>query len=449
MRYDLFVIGGGPGGYEAALEAARLGKSVALAEEDRIGGTCLNRGCIPTKALLRAARLYAEAQRDAEGLGVRTLRPEADLPAMLARAQAVEDTLRAGVEDRLRRAEVTVYAQRACVTAPGRIRLADGTEAEAGQILLATGSSPAPLPIAGTDLPGVHFSDELLLGEGVDCRRLIIVGGGVIGAEFAQVYSDLGREVVILETMPRLLPKMDRELGQSLAQSFKKRGIEVHTGAFLRTIAREGEELALTCEEKEKPLTLRGDAVLLSVGRRPNTKELLPPEMEGVLERGFVRTDANGHTDVPGLWAIGDVRLGSPQLAHTATAEGIRAVRAMFGELLPEQTAPIPFCVFTHPEIASIGLTQEEAKERNLPVTTVKNLTSANGRAQVEGAERGFAKLVFSAEDEKLLGAQLLCPHAAEMIGALGALILSGVTRGTLASVIWPHPTLSEILTVR
>ncbi len=448
MKADLFVIGGGPGGYEAALEAAAMGKSVALAEESLVGGTCLNRGCIPTKALLRAARLYAEMRKDAEELGIHVTGTEEDLPAMLRRAAAVKDQLRSGVEERLRRAKVLLIPARARVTAPGEIETADGARYEAEQILLATGSSPAPLPLPGADLPGVYFSDALLEGEGVDCRRLIIIGGGVIGAELAQVYSDLGREVVILEAMPRLLPKMDRELGQSLAQSFKKRGIEIHTGAMLKSIAREGEELVFSCEEKGQPLTIRGDAALLCVGRRPNTKDLMPPEMAEIMERGFIRADEKGKTALPGLWAIGDVRLGSPQLAHAATAEGLRAVHAMFGNPSDEKEAPVPFCVFTNPEIASVGLTQEEAKERGIPITTVKNLTSANGRAMVEGAERGFAKLVFSAEGQ-LLGAQLLCPHAAEMAGALGALIHTGATREQLAAVIWPHPTVSEILSVR
>ena len=445
-HFDLFVIGAGPGGYEAALEAASLGKTVALAEEREIGGVCLNRGCIPTKALLKSAHLYADLAERSEALGVAAENVGASLPKMLDHAREIEAKLRDGISFLLKKGKIEVFPVHATVKAPG-IVLAGEEEVEADHILLATGSRPAVIPVPGHDLPGVVSSDDLLTGDGVDCRKLIIVGGGVIGAEFAEFYRSLGREVTILEAMPRLLPRLDRELGQSLAQAFKKRGIEVHTGAFLSKIESCEDGLCLTYTEKEKEQTVTGDAVLLCTGRRPNTEGLVPEEMGLATERGMIITDADGQTSVPGIFAIGDIVKGSLQLAHTATAEGKRAVHAMFSDVLPDN-GPVPACIFTEPEIAVVGISQDEAKEKGLKVVTQKSLTSANGRSLVEGTDRGFAKLIFEEESGRLIGAQLMCAHASEMIGAIGALIHEGTTKDSLKSVIWPHPTVSEILTV-
>ncbi len=444
-HFDLFVIGAGPGGYEAALEAASLGKSVALAEEREIGGVCLNRGCIPTKALLKSAHLYADL-KEAQSVGINAKSVSVKLPQMLEHAREIEGKLRDGISFLLKKGKVELFPCHATVKAPSVV-LAGEEEVSADHILLATGSRPAVIPIPGHDLPGVVSSDDLLTGDGVDCQRLVIVGGGVIGAEFAEFYQSLGREVVILEAMPRLLPRLDRELGQSLAQAFKKRGIEIHTGAFLSKIEPCADGLCLTYTEKEKEATVTGDAVLLCTGRKPNTEGLIPEELGLSMERGMIETDENGMTNVSGIWAIGDIVKGSMQLAHTATAEGKRAVHAMFDAVLPE-SGPVPSCIFTEPEIATVGISQEEAKERGLKVFTQKSLTSANGRSLVEGTDRGFAKLIFEEETGKLIGAQLMCAHASEMIGALGALIHEGATADSLKPVIWPHPTVSEILSV-
>ncbi len=446
MGYDLFIIGAGPGGYETALAAAAMGKKVGIAEERELGGTCLNRGCIPTKALLKSARLYADALLRAGEYGVRVETPKADLKSMLAHAAAVEDELRRGIEGRLIKAGVDIYPVRASVAAPGRV-IAGGKEIEADHILLATGSSPMKLPIPGADREGVYYSDDLLTGNGVDCQSIVIIGGGVVGAEIAQFYADLGRSVTVIEALERLLPRMEKELGQSLASSFKKRGIRVLTGARVEEIGKAADgRLQLTVTQKDQTIAVEGDAVLLAAGRSPNTVGLLPEELSGLLERGYVRADADGATAVSGLYAAGDIVLGSAQLAHTAVYQGKRALRRMFKAEAPAAQALVPYCVFTSPEIASIGLTQEEAKKQGIAVTVKKSLTSLNGRSLVEGAERGFAKLVFGTEDRRLLGAQLFCTHASEMIGALGALIARGADMDTFMETIWPHPTISEVL---
>ncbi len=453
-HFDLFVIGAGPGGYEAALEAAGMGKTCAVAEEREIGGVCLNRGCIPTKSLLKSARLIADLRasgKDSAGLPL-SQGPAAsaggglsdDPAAMLAKAAETEKKLREGIEFLLKKGKVELFPVRAKVIAPGRV-LAGEEEVSADHILLATGSRPAMIPVPGADLPGVYTSDDLLTGSGVNCRHLVIVGGGVIGAEFAEFYRDLGREVTVIEALPRLLPKLDRELGQSLAMSFRKRGIDVHTGALLSSITADGDTLRLSFTEKDRDEAVSGDAVLLCTGRRPNTEDLFAGEAVPEMTKGYVMTDGDGRTSLPGIWAIGDIAGGSMQLAHTASNEGKRAVHAMFGDPLPAP-GPVPSCIFTEPEIASVGLTQEEAKEAGISVISKKALTSANGRSMVEGTDRGFAKLIWSAEDHRLLGAQLMCAHASEMIGGLGALIRCGATAEDLSASVWPHPTVSEII---
>lgn len=442
MKFDLIVIGGGPGGYVAALEAARLGKTVALAEEREVGGTCLNRGCIPTKALLRAARVLRES-REGKSLGVGTSAAGYDIVAMHGRAVEVTEHLRGGVEGLLARAKVTVLRGRGFIEEAGIVSV-DGERHEAGDIIIATGSNPAIPPIPGIDCAGVVTSDELL-GNGVDCKRLIIIGGGVVGVEFAQIYHDLGCEVTIIEAAPRLLPSLERELGSGLAMAFKKRGIEVFPGAVVSGVERDGGELICRYLQKEKQCEARGDLVLVSTGRRPNTAGLWAEGLGLDTERGFIPVDADGRTSVAGIWAIGDVVLGGTQLAHAAEAQGRNAVRAICEQPMAKRVALIPGCVFTEPEIATVGLTADEAKARGIEVKTVKNLTSANGKAVIEGADRGFVKLVSGA-DGQLLGAQLMCPHASEMIGGLTAAIGCGLTLEQLEQTVFPHPTVSETI---
>ena len=230
--FDLIVIGGGPGGYVAALEAAKLGKTVAVVERDAVGGTCLNRGCIPTKALLRASRVFREATCSEE-LGIHVQNASCDRAAMYAHVQKVTAQLRSGIELLFQKGNITLLHGSAQIEAPGRV-LVDGTPYEAQNLLIATGSLPAMPPIPGIHLPGVVTSDQLLQGDGVDCKRLAIIGGGVIGVEFAQIYSDLGCAVTILEALPRLLPTMDREISQNLSMILKKRGVSVYTGASVQ-----------------------------------------------------------------------------------------------------------------------------------------------------------------------------------------------------------------------
>lgn len=443
-RYDLIVLGAGPGGYVAALEAAALGKRVAVVERQEVGGTCLNRGCIPTKALLRAARTYHEAAHS-EDLGITATNVTCDVTAMYRRVSEVTATLRSGIEALLKRGKVELLHGTGRVAGAGRVSV-DGAEYTADHILLAVGSKPARPPIPGLDLPGVVTSDELLRGQGADARRLVVIGGGVVGVEFAQIFSDLGREVTVLEALPRILNNMDREISQNLTMILKKRGVAVHTGAAVTELVAQQGELLCRYTEKDVPGEIQADCVLVCTGRRPETEGIFAPGVSPRLERGYLCVDECFETDVKGLYAVGDIVAGGIQLAHAAENQAKNAVRAMFGARPSKNLSIIPACVFTNPEIATVGITADEAKASGRTVTARKSLTSANGKALVEGAERGFAKLVFEGENGPLIGAQVMCPHASEMIGGLTAAVVAGLTEAQLEEVVFPHPTVSEIL---
>lgn len=446
-NFDLIIIGAGPAGLAAAAAAAARKKSVLLVERDDLGGTCLNRGCIPTKALLRAARLYREAHNSAElGLSI----PEAgyDMAALSRHAAEVQSTLREGSRAALVRAGVQILHASAVVTGERRIE-AGGETFGFERLLVACGSHPAVPPIPGAEGPGVLTSDDLLNGVGVDVRSLTIIGGGVIGAEFAQFYSDLGAKVTIVEALPRLLSNLEREFGQSLQMSFKKRGIDVFTGASVSSITRRDDALVCEFADKNGKNAVGSQAVLICTGRRPCTDGLFSAGLVQALglQRGYLPVDpVSRETRVPGIYAAGDAVLGGVQLAHAAQAQALNAVAAMYGDAPVKDLSLVPSCIFTQPELASVGLTTDEAKEQGIPFKTRKSLTSANGKSVLEGAERGFAKLVYHAETGRLLGAQLMCGHASEQIGLLGAAIRAGMTLAELDGTIFPHPTVSEIL---
>ena len=446
MMFDLIVVGGGPGGYTGALEAAALKKKVLLIEEDALGGTCLNRGGIPTKALLRAAGIYREMVHAAD-LGLACTEPSYDLAAMSERGAAVQTNLRDGIAAMMKRGGVTVVNARGRILDGHHVE-ADGEVYEGANVLAAAGSVPSLPPIPGLDLDGIVTSDDLLDGKGVDCKSLVIIGGGVIGVEFAQIYSSLGAKVTIIEALPRLLANLDRELGQGLAMSLKKRGVEIFTSAAVTAVTACEGGLACTFSDKKGEHSAEGEKVLVCTGRKANTADLFSEETAAALGlvKGFVPADALGKTCVDGLWAAGDLVLGGIQLAHAAEAAARNAVAAMFGEPAVKDASYIPSCIFTDPEIACVGLSLDEAKAAGIPAAAKKNLSTSNGKALIEGADRGFAKLVYNTETGAVLGAQLMFPHAAEMVGGLTAAIRSGLTVDGLAATVFPHPTVSEVL---
>lgn len=445
--YDLIVVGAGPGGYEAALHAAKLGLRTAVVERREVGGTCLNRGCIPTKALLHASGVYREA-REGAALGVAAEGLSYDLSAMFAYKQQVVEKLRTGVESLLRGAKVTLLRGTGALTAPHTVTVAgeSGGTYTAQNILLATGSVPARPPIPGLDLPGVMTSDELLAGEGGAFDSLVVIGGGVIGVEFATFFSDLGVSVTVVEGLDRLLPNMDRELGQNLAMILKKRGVQVFTGAMVKDIEPAESGLTVNFETRGKLQSVTGARVLCAIGRSPYTEGLFGPGMVPEMDRRRIRVNDRFETSLPGVWAVGDV--SSPvQLAHVATAQGIYAVNEMAGCPNAMYLSLVPGCVYVRPEIAAVGLTEAEAKARGIPVKTAKALMSANGRTVILNGDRGFMKLVAHAETRALLGAQLMCTNASDMISELAEAIANKQTPADLLRAMRPHPTFEEALT--
>lgn len=427
--YDLIVIGAGPGGYEAALRAAENGMKTLLVEKDLLGGACLNRGCIPTKSLLHGA---------AAG--------ERSFKTLFEQKDAAVNALRASLEGTIIRAGIDIARGHGRVLSPGRVsvRLENGeTKIHEGRfILIASGARPALPPIPGLTGETALTSDALLANMDARPESIVIIGGGVIGAEFAEFFLRVGTGATILEGAPRLLPQMDRDLGQGLAQAFKKRGAAVVTDAMVTRLQKTDEGVLVFYTRRGREESVLASKALCAVGRAPNTDGLfengLAPQMNG---RVFA-VSARYETSVPGVYAIGDA--ASPvQLAHLAAAQG-RACVDMLSGLAPEKdTSAVPACVYTTPEIASVGLTEEEAGLRPNTVC-VRAVTTGNGRNLISGGERAFVKLVADRETRALLGAHILGPCATELISQFTLAIVNGLSVERMLKAIHPHPTFDE-----
>lgn len=447
QQYNLVVIGAGPGGYVAAIKAAQLGMKVAVIENREVGGTCLNRGCIPTKTLMHSAHLYHEV-KNFEAVGLKVEGLSYDIKKIHERKEEVVDKLRTGISQLFKANKIDFISGTATISDKNTIVVEkDGekTEVKTEKILIATGSKPAKPPIEGLTLPNVVTSDEMLSMSDKVYNKLLIIGGGVIGVEFATVYNSLGCEVVIVEAMDRILPTMDKEISQSMAMSLKKKGIKIHTSAMVEKIS---EENGLTCyyTEKGKAQTETADGILVSIGRRANTENLFADGFEIEMERGCVVVDEKFQTSVEGIYAIGDVIKGI-QLAHVASAEGIVAVENMVGKEPSIDLDVVPSCIYTNPEISAVGITADEAKAKGIKVKTGKFIMSANGKSLIAMDERGFIKVVFDEETDVILGAQLMCARATDLISEFTTAIVNKLTSEQLSSVIRPHPTYVEAVT--
>ena len=448
--YDLIVIGGGPAGYTAAAEGAKKGMKAALIERKAIGGTCLNEGCIPTKTLMHCTELYREVKAG-EGIGLYAKELSCDMGKLQNYKEGVIGELQKGIGMMLKQNKVTVYegtGQIVEVPEPGedsgKIKVQVGDEVlEAGKVLISTGSVPMKLPIPGMDLEGVLDSTGML-SERTTPKSLLIIGGGVISVEFATVYHALGCKVTIVEALDKILAGLDREISQSMKMQFKKMGIEVHTGARVKEIRKE-EELCCTFVEKEQEISISCEKILVAAGRRADTSGLLGEGISLEMEKGRILVDETFMTSIPGIYAVGDV-IGGIQLAHVAEAEAINAVCAMNGTASRMNLKLVPSCIYTSPEIASVGMTADEAKAAGIEAVSAKYLTSANGKSVLSGQERGFVKLVAEKSTGRLLGAQLFCARATDMISELSAAIAEEMTVQKLSGVIHPHPTFSEAI---
>ena len=443
--FDLLVIGAGPGGYTAAARAAKLGLSTAIVEERSWGGTCLNRGCVPTKTLLHASEVYRSAA-DGAAIGIHAEGLRADIPEIFAYKERISRQLCGGVESLLKGAGVTLLRGRAVITAPGSVRVTgeDGGDYEARRILIATGSVPVRPPIPGLEL--AMTSDELLEGTDHLYRSIVIIGGGVIGIEFATFYADLGCEVTVIEGMDRLLPNMDKELGQSLALILKKQGVKVFTNAMVQSVEKTGEDIAVNFTCKEKSETVSGEAVLCAIGRRPYCDGLFADGISVEMNRRSIAVNERYETSIPHIYAIGDVS-AKIQLAHVATAQGIACVDLLYGRENHTSMSVVPSCIYCRPEIAVVGLTEAEAKEAGIPVKVGKHVMFDNAKTLIADPGRCFMKFVAHAETRELLGAQLMCEHASDMIGGVSQALANHMTADQFLLAIRPHPSFEEAMT--
>ena len=440
MDFDWIILGAGPGGYEAAIRAAQLTQKVALVEKGEVGGTCLNRGCVPTKALLHSARGFEELDL-ISGWGIRAEQVTLDFDKMYARKDELVSTLREGIGK--------LIAQNGITLVKGEGRIKDSHTVVVGEkvltaerILIATGSAPILPNIPGLDLPGVVSSDGLLSSPPAGSRLIIISG-----VEFASMFLALGFQITVIEARDRLLPQMDREISQNLGMILKKHGASVFTGARVSEIHKnEDGSLSVLYEAGGKPGNATGDTVLVSIGRRAYTQGLFEDGFSVETDRGRIVTDASHETSVHGVYAIGDVS-GTIQLAHAASAQGIACVERAAGHTTKVREDLVPSCVYTRPEIACVGLTADEAKAKGIPVRTGKYILSGNARTMIAGGERGFVKLVLDEATDVLLGAQIVCERATDMINEMTVAIANGLTGEQLLKAIRPHPTFAESVT--
>lgn len=445
--YQLIVIGAGPGGYEAALRAAKLGLKTAVVEKCEAGGTCLNRGCIPTKTLLHSSQVYHDAKHGAH-IGVHTEDISANIEEIFAYKREISQKLSSGIESLFKTAKVDLLRGTALITAPGTVRVTDA-EGNAkyytcDDIMIATGSVPARPPIPGLEL--AMTSDELLEGSDHLYRSIVIIGGGVIGIEFATFYADLGCEVTVIEGMDRLLPNMDKDLGQNLLLILKKQGVKVFTNAMVQSVEKSGEDIAVNFTCKEKNETVAGEAVLCAIGRRPYCDGLFADGVSVEMNRRSIAVNERYETSIPHIYAIGDVS-SKIQLAHVATAQGIACVDMLCGKENHTSMSVVPSCIYCRPEIAVVGMTDAEAKEAGIPVKVGKHVMFDNAKTLIADPGRCFMKFVANAETRELLGAQLMCEHSSDMIGGVSQALANHMTVEQFKLAIRPHPSFEEAMT--
>lgn len=446
-EFDLIVIGAGPGGYVAALRAAKLGASVTVVENRQTGGTCLNRGCIPTKNMLHSSGLYHEISAGGV-VGVSAEGVNFNIDAVLERNKEISTKLSAGIESMFKSAHIELIHGQGTITAPGQVKVSSEQGEElisSKKILVATGSVPARPPIPGLDQEGVLTSDEILANTDHHFNSIVIIGGGVIGVEFATFFNDIGCKVTILEGLDRLLPIIDRELGQGLGMIMKKRGVEMALNAMVKSVEKVDGGLKVNYEQKGTAGSVQGEVVLCAIGRKPYFVGAFATELQPATERGRLVVDGNFQTSIPGVYAVGDVS-SAIQLAHVASAQGTACVEKMFGKGSNIDLNLVPSCIYCRPEIASVGLTEAKAKEDGIPVKIGKGLLGANARNLIINGDRSFMKVVAHAETGVILGAHLMCEHATEMICELSQAIANKLTVKQLMIAMRPHPTFTETL---
>jgi dihydrolipoamide dehydrogenase len=450
--FDVVVIGAGPGGYVTAIRASQLGFSTAIVEREALGGVCLNWGCIPTKALLKSAEVYDQLAH----LGDYGLAAEGrayDFAKVIARSRAVAKQLSGGVAFLMRKHKITVVEGTASLkkggAAPGVVvALKAGGERtlQAKSVILATGARARVFPDLGLAPDGdrIWTYREAMIPKAAP-RSLLVVGSGAIGIEFASFYRALGAEVTVVEALPRILPVEDEEVSGAAQKAFERRGMAFRTGAKVTKLSKTKAGVALTLEGASGSETLEAERAIVAVGIDANVEGLGLEALGLEIDRGHVVTDANGATNVTGLFAIGDVA-GPPWLAHKAMHEGVCCVEAIAGAVADHLTAPIPGCTYSSPQIASVGLTEAQAKAAGHAVKVGRFPFRANGKAIASGETEGFVKTVFDEATGALLGAHMIGAEVTEMIQGFALAITMEATEAELFATVFPHPTMSEAM---
>jgi dihydrolipoamide dehydrogenase len=445
-QFDVVVLGGGPGGYAAALYGAAAGLSVGMIEEQRVGGTCLHRGCIPAKELLQTAEVFRTVG-NAKEFGVDAGQPSLDLSISQQRKQGVIDRLTKGLESVLKGRKVSTFNGTGVLAdaATRTLRVSDGTEiAGTKAVVLATGSSPRSLPGYDFDGERILSSDHVLNLDKVP-PRVAVIGGGAIGCEFASFLGDVGSDVTVLEALPQLLTGVDRDAAEVVAKSFRKRNIKVHVGAKVGPpqVSGDGVTIPFTTDKGDQQLAV--DMVIVSVGRAPRSQNVGYQE-NGVAvdEKGFVTVDGLMHTSVPGVYAVGDL-VNTPQLAHVGFAEAIVAIKDILGErVTPIDYGKVPWGIYCHPEVSFCGLTEERAKEQGYDIVTSTHRFMGNGRALIIGEPDGIVKIVAQ-KDGPILGVHMAGPWATELLAEGYLSVNWEALPEEVAQLIHPHPSLSEM----
>jgi dihydrolipoamide dehydrogenase len=446
MKYDVIVLGSGPGGYVTAIRASQLGLKTAVIEREALGGICLNWGCIPTKALLKSANVF-EYIEHAEDYGISVASPKADFKGMVARSRGVADGMSKGVQFLMKKNKIDVIMGNGKLL-PGKqveVTAADGSvqTVSAGHIIIATGARSRQLPSIPQDGKNIIGYREAMTLE-KQPKRLVVVGSGAIGAEFAYFYNAIGTEVTVVEYQNRIVPVEDADVSKQLEKSFKKTGIKVMTSSEVLSVTTKGSEQTVTVKTKKGDETLKCDVVLSAAGVISNLENIGLEEVGIVVDGGKIVVDDFYASNIPGYYAIGDCVPG-PALAHVASAEGITCVEKIAGQSPePIDYGNIPGCTYCFPEVASVGMTEAQAKDAGHDIKVGKFPFSASGKASASGHKDGFVKLIFDAKYGELLGGHMIGANVTEMVAELVALRKLETTGHELIKTIHPHPTLSE-----
>jgi dihydrolipoamide dehydrogenase len=447
VEYDLIVIGGGPAGYAGAIRAGQLGKKVACIEAERAGGTCLNWGCIPTKALLKSAELYQKLKK-ADTFGLKVGEIGFDFAKVMERSRTVAGQMAKGVEFLFKKNKVEYIVGRAQVNAPGMVTLTEGDRKgqflKAKQILVATGCRMRRIP--GLDVYGarVMTSREALASKTLP-KSVIIVGAGAIGVEFAYLYNAFGSRVTLVEMLPQVLPVEDEDVSRLLQRSFAKQGITVHTGTKCENFQVGKGSVSVDLVAGSERTTVEAEVVLSAIGVEAAIEGVFAQGVRPELDRNYLKVGDDYQTNVPGVYAAGDI-IGPPWLAHVATFEAVNAVNGMFGFAKPKRVKHFPGCTYCQPQVASIGLTEKAAREKGREVAIGKFPFTASGKAVASAESEGFVKVVSDAKTGEILGAHIIGSEATELIAEYGLAMDLEATTEEVHHAIHAHPTLSEAL---